>query len=98
MRHLLFTFCAFVLLIGCDSLHMHLHPYAEYLNQAVGHDSHDAVAQKMGAPHRTVTLDKGGDLWTYDYCPQGTYLGNPQCQRLNLIFDNSGKLAEWSDK
>jgi hypothetical protein len=77
---------------------MHLHPYAEYLNQAVGHDSHDAVAQKMGAPHRTVTLDKGGDLWTYDYCPQGTYLGNPQCQRLNLIFDNSGKLAEWSDK
>ena len=47
----------------------------------------------MGAPHRTVALDKGGDLWTYDYCPSGQYLGSPQCEQLNLIFDKSGMLV-----
>ena len=98
MRYLLFAFCTFLLFIGCDSMHMHLHPHAEYLKQAAGRDNHDSVARMMGAPHRTVRLDKGGDLWTYDYCPYGTYLGNAQCQRLNLIFDESGTLAEWSDK
>jgi hypothetical protein len=25
-----------------------------------------------GAPNRVVGLDKGGDLWTYDYGRQGT--------------------------
>jgi hypothetical protein len=53
---------------------------------------------KLGAPHRTVALDKGGDVWTYDYCPQGSYPGSAQCQRLNLVFDKSGKLTEWHDK
>ena len=97
MRHLLSILSAFILLIGCD-VHMHMHPYADHLNQSVGREDHDAIARKLGAPHRTVSLDKGGDLWTYDLCPQGSYLGSAQCQRLNLIFDKSGRLAEWHDK
>ena len=95
MRYLLLPLGAFLFMIGCDA---HMHPYADYLQQSVGREDHDGIAKKMGAPHRTVVLDKGGDLWTYDYCPQGSYLGSPQCQRLNLIFDKSGKLIEWSDK
>jgi len=65
-------------LMGCN---VHMHPYADYLQQAVGRDDHDTLAKKMGAPHRTVALDKGGDLWTYDYCPSGQYLGSPQCEQ-----------------
>ena len=97
MRQRLLSLAGFLFMMGCDA-HMHMHPYADYLQQSVGREDHDAIAKKMGAPHRTVALDKGGDLWTYDYCPQGSYLGSTQCQRLNLIFDKSGKLAEWSDK
>jgi hypothetical protein len=97
MGHLLLTIGAIVLLIGCD-FHMNLHPHAEYLQQSVGREDHDAIAKKMGAPNRTITLDKGGDLWTYDYCPQGSLPGSIQCQHLNLVFDKSGKLAEWHDK
>lgn len=97
MRHRWLILGAFLFVIGCDA-HMHMHPYADYLQESVGREHHDAIARKLGAPHRAVTLDMGGDLWTYDYCPQGSYLGSPQCQRLNLIFDKSGKLTEWSDK
>ena len=95
MRHLWLIGCASVFFIGC---HVHMHPYTDYLNESVGREDHDAIAMKMGAPHRAVALDKGGNLWTYDYCPQGSYLGSPQCQRLNLVFDKSGKLTEWTDK
>jgi len=59
------TFSLFVFVIGCN---VHLHPYKDYLDQSVGHENHDAVAEKMGAPNRIVTLDKGGDVWTYEYC------------------------------
>jgi hypothetical protein len=97
MQRRLLTLGALVFMVGCDT-HMHMHPYADYLQGAVGREDHDAIAKKMGAPHRTVALDKGGDLWTYDYCPQGSYLGSPTCQRLNLTFDKSGRLSEWSDK
>jgi hypothetical protein len=51
-----------------------------------------------GAPNRVVGLDKGGDLWTYDYGRQGTLPASGQHQRLNLVFDKSGRLAEWDDK
>jgi len=95
MRRLLSTFGVFVFLIGCD--HMHMHSYEDYLQQSVGREDHDAIAKKMGAPHRTIALDKGGDLWTYEYCPSGSYLGSAQCQQLNLVFDKSGMLSEWSD-
>lgn len=95
MRQPLLVLCASVFLMSC---HVPMHPYSDYLNESVGREDHDAVARKMGAPHRAVALDRGGDLWTYDYCPQGSYLGSPQCQRLNLIFDKSRKLVEWSDK
>ena len=97
MRYPSLIVSLFAFLIGCD-VHMHMHPYAEYLQQSVGREDHDAIAMKLGAPHRVVALDKGGNLWTYDYCPQGSYLGSPQCQRLNLVFDKSGKLVEWRDK
>lgn len=94
MRLILLAFGVLLLLPGCDG---HMHPYAEYLQQSVGREDHDSVAKKLGAPHRTVKLDKGGDLWTYEFCPSGTYLGSAQCQQVNLIFDPSGMLAEWSE-
>jgi len=86
------AFSLSVFMMSCD---VHLHPYQDYLNQSVGHADHEAVARKMGAPHRTVALDKGGDLWTYDFCPSGDRPGAATCQNVNLIFDKSGKLAEW---
>jgi len=92
MGQLVLTFGVFLLVIGCD---VYLHPYQDYLNQAVGQADHEAVARKMGAPHRTVALDKGGDLWTYDFCAVGDRIGSATCQNVNLIFDKSGKLAEW---
>ena len=55
--------------MSCGQLHMH--SYADYLEQSLGREDHDAIAKKMGAPHRTIKLDKGGDLWTYEYCPTG---------------------------
>jgi hypothetical protein len=100
MRQLMSTFCLFMTMVSCDLPHLQLHPYADYLNESVGRADHDAVAMKMGAPHRTVPLDKGGDLWTYDFCqhsgPGGTTF--PNCQHVNLIFDGSGKLVQWHDK
>src|SRR5262245_19346754 len=92
MRLLMLTFGLFLLVMGCD---LHMHPYHDYLNQSVGRADHEAVARKMGAPNRTVALDKGGDLWTYDFCPSGERPGSITCQNVNLIFDKSGKLVEW---
>jgi hypothetical protein len=92
MRQLILSCVWFLLLTGCA---IYLHPYQEYLNQSVGSADHEAVARKMGAPNRHVALDKGGDIWTYDFCPTGERIGSPTCQNINLIFDKSGKLAEW---
>jgi hypothetical protein len=97
MLLLMMPLIASLFVMGCD-VHVHMHPYQDYLNQSIGQETHDAIAMKLGAPHRTVALDKGGDVWTYDYCPQGSYPGSAQCQRLNLVFDKSGKLTEWHDK
>ena len=103
MRHLLMTLGLFVFATGC---HVHLHPYKDYLNQSVGHTKHDAIAERMGAPNRVVALDKGGDVWTYEYCSVGgTVIGSmgsvPQsanCQNVILVFDKSGKLIRWHDQ
>jgi len=75
-------------LIGCSG---HMHPYADFLEQSVGREDRVAVAKKMGDPQKTVKRDNGGDLWTYEYCPNGS----SQCQHLHLIFDESGTLSEW---
>ena len=94
MRQPMLTFGVLVFVMGCD---VHLHPYQDYLSQSIGRADHEAVARQMGAPHRSVTLDKGGDLWTYDFCPSGDRTGAPTCQSINLLFDKSGKLAEWHE-
>ena len=99
MRQLLLSFVLLTTVIGCDLPHLRLHSYADYLNESLGNADHDAVAMKMGAPHRHVSLDKGGDLWTYDFCQHGGAAGGPPiCQKVNLIFDKSGKLVQWDDK
>ena len=100
----------FVTMTACALPNMRLHTYADYLNEAVGHADHDVVAKQMGAPHRIAALDKGGDLWTYEICHRSTVdaskatsstgtISYPPgyCQNLNLVFDNSGRLAEWHD-
>ena len=110
MQYLLSSVGVLLFLFGCE-VHMQVHPHAEYLTQAVGRDDHDAVAKKLGAPYRRVALDKGGDLWVYGSChpgiadplstasSTGTVSTAPwYCQNLNLVFDKSGKLAEWHDK
>ena len=110
MRELMPIFGLFVTTMGCNLPDLRLHPYAEYLNDSVGHADHDAVAKKMGAPNRIVAIDKGGDRWTYKFCRLGTIdssktasttgtVTRPHgyCQDLNLVFDNSGKLTEWRD-
>ena len=94
MRHIMLVLGAFMLLTGCA---LHLHPYTNYLNESVGQADHDAVAKTMGAPHRAVSLAKGGDVWTCEYC-QGAAAPSPNCQNINLIFDQSGKLIEWHDR
>ena len=110
MRQMILGLGVLVTMTACALPDMRLHPYADYLNEAVGHADHDLVAKKLGAPNRRVALDKGGDLWTYGFCqpgsmdplstagPTGTVTTPPgYCQSLNLVFDNSGKLAEWRD-
>jgi hypothetical protein len=112
VRQLMSIFGLFMTTMGCNLPALHHHAYADYLNESVGHADHDAVARKMGAPHRTVTLDQGGDRWTYEYCLPSSY-GSPtnvsatgtvsriaggNCQNLDLVFDNSGKLIHWHDQ
>jgi len=103
MRQLMLTFSLFVFVVmGCE---VHLHPYKDYLNESVGHTKQDAIAEKMGAPNRVVALDKGGDVWTYEYCAVGggvTAATGPasqssNCQNVILVFDKSGKLVRWHD-
>jgi hypothetical protein len=88
MRHVLAAVGVFMFSMGCNA---HMHPYADYLQESVGRENHEAIASKMGVPYRTVSLDKGGDVWIYEYCPNGS----SQCQYVDLIFDKSGTLAEW---
>ena len=100
MRQLMLTFSMLMFATGCD---VHLHPYKDYLNQSVGRVDHDAVAEKMGAPNREVALDKGGDVWTYAFCPAGAIStpnapSSPDCENLNLVFDKSGILVRWHDQ
>lgn len=92
MLQLTSIFLMLLLLVGCA---IYLHPYQDYLNQSIGQADHEAVARKMGAPNRHVALEQGGDIWTYDFCPAGERIGSPTCQNINLIFDKSGRLAEW---
>jgi hypothetical protein len=90
------TFGLLVFVVGCN---VHLHPYKDYLDQSVGHANHDSVAEKMGAPNHVVGLDKGGDVWTYEYCGGGVARGpvpkSIPCQNVILVFDESGKLIRW---
>ena len=109
MRQVVLRLGLFMTMTACALPDMRLHSYADYLNEAVGHADHDIVAMKMGAPNRRVALDTGGDLWTYEFCHRTTdSLGNPSsngivsyppgyCQNLTLVFEKSGKLAEWRD-
>jgi hypothetical protein len=96
------TFSLIVFVTGC---HVALHPYKDYLNQSVGHTRHDAIAEKMGAPNRTVALDTGGEVWTYEYCAGGGVVAargpvpqSPNCQNIILVFDKSGRLIRWHDQ
>ena len=103
MRQLMLTFGVLAFLMGC---HVSLHPYKNYLDQSVGHVKHDAIAEKMGAPNRVVSLNKGGEVWTYEYCAGGGGVSaaagpvpeSPNCQNVILIFDKSGKLIRWHDQ
>ena len=104
MRQPMMTFVVLLFLSACD---VHLHPYKDYLNQSVGHATHDAVSEKMGAPNRRVGLDKGGEVWTYEYCAVGgggvSAAAGPvpqstNCQNVILVFDKSGKLSRWHDQ
>ena len=103
MRQLMLSFGLLLLLTGCD---VHLHPYKDYLDQSVGHANHDAIAEKMGAPNHVVGLDKGGAVWTYEYCAGGGSVvaatgpapQSSNCQNLILVFDKSGKLVRWHDQ
>ena len=103
MRQLIMSLGLFVFVTGCN---VHLHPYKDYLNQSVGHTKHNAIAEKMGAPNRVVSLDKGGDVWTYEYCAvgggvtgaMGSVPQSSNCQNVILVFDKSGKLIRWHDQ
>ena len=88
MRHVWLALGVLMFLVACDA---HMHPHADYLQQSVGREDHDAIAKELGDPHRTAKQDNGGDLWIYEYCPNGS----SQCQQLNLIFDKSGTLTDW---
>jgi hypothetical protein len=103
MKEIMLTFGLALLLTGC---HVALHPYKDYLNKSVGHTRHDAIAEKMGAPNRTVALDSGGEVWTYEYCAagggvtaaKGSVPQSTNCQNIILVFDKSGKLIRWHDQ
>jgi hypothetical protein len=103
MRQIMMTFALVLLVTGCN---VHLHPYKDYLNQSVGHTKHDAIAEKMGAPNRVVNLDKGGQVWTYEYCAVGGGVSatagpvpqSTNCQNVILVFDKSGRLIRWHDQ
>ena len=111
MRLVVWCIGFFMTTTACALPNMRLHTHADYLNEAVGHADHDGVAKKIGAPTRVVALENGGDIWTYEFCDRtpidslntpstnGTVTYRPNsCQSLNLVFDNSGTLAEWRDK
>ena len=110
MRQIVWCLGLLVTMMACALPDRRMHTHADYLNEAVGHADHDVIAKKMGAPHRIVVLDKGGDLWTYEFCQRSNIdpyntpnstgtVSYPSgyCQGLNLVFDHSGKLAEWRD-
>jgi len=103
MRQLMLAFGLLVFLTGCD---VHLHPYKDYLNRSVGNTKHDAIAETMGAPNRVVALEKGGEVWTYEFCAGGGGVSaapgpvpqSSNCQNLIVVFDRSGKLIRWHDQ
>ena len=103
MRQAMLGFGLIILITGCN---VHLHPYKDYLDQSVGHATHNAVAEKMGGPNHIVNLDGGGDVWTYEYCAVGGGVRpgvgpvpqSPNCQNIILVFDKSGKLVRWHDQ
>ena len=103
MRQRMLAFSCLLFLMGC---HMALHPYKDYLNQSVGHTKQEVIAEKMGAPNRTVALDTGGEVWTYEYCAvgggvtaaKGAAPESPNCQNIILVFDKSGRLIRWHDQ
>jgi hypothetical protein len=99
------TLSLLAFLTGC---HVAPYPYKDYLDRSVGHTKHDAITEKIGAPNRTVALETGGEVWTYEYCAGGVDAGTkaaagtlPQtlnCRNIILVFDQSGKLVRWHDQ
>ena len=68
-----------------------------YLQSAVGHATQDEVAQKLGAPAKTVALTDGGSVWTYQYQSglANVGVGSSVCEELVLTFDQRHVLRKW---
>ena len=71
-----------------------------YLQTAIHSATQDQVAQRLGAPERTVALTDGGSVWTYRYQSTGpsSALGAVQpvtCEEFTLTFDAKHTLRRW---
>ncbi len=103
MIHILIIAIALVL-VGCAQAPPH---QVQYLQSALDLATQDEVAQRLGAPARTVALTDGGSVWTYQYPvatglgagapPPGmaTPTGTAQCDELVLTFDGRHVLRRW---
>jgi hypothetical protein len=91
-------------LVGCAQAPPH---QVQYLQSALNQATQDEVAQRLGAPARTVALTNGGSVWTYQYPvaiglgagapPPGmaTPSGTAHCDELVLTFDERHVLRRW---
>ena len=64
-----------------------------YLTEATGHATQDDVAQSLGPPHLTQTLDSGQIVWLYKY--PGAIGGDSYCRQYILTFDTQRILRSW---
>jgi hypothetical protein len=73
-------------LSACESEREH------YFRRHVNRASQDAVAQRLGPPHRAQELTAGGAVWSYEYRDRS------DCTVYILRFDLGKVLRDWNER
>jgi hypothetical protein len=73
-------------LVACES------ERERYFRKHVNQISQDAVARRLGPPHRAQELTTGGAVWSYEYRDRS------DCTVYILRFDQENVLRDWSER
>ncbi len=73
-------------LVACES------ERERFFRKHVDRTSQDAVAQRLGPPHRAHRLTTGGAVWSYEYRDRS------ECTVYILRFDPENVLRDWNER